>query len=81
MRLKWYSGYKERNPDLIDNDNENLFDVNKPKRLLNPNRKRFTEVFNDVEFRDLTDVFRLTRLSFISLSRLKRPYIYRKINK
>jgi hypothetical protein len=53
MRLKWCPGYKRRNSDLIDNNNEDLSDVNESKRPLNSNRKRFTEVFNDAEFRDL----------------------------
>jgi hypothetical protein len=81
MRLKWCSGYKERNLNPIDNNNEGLSDVDKSRRLLNPNRKRFTEISNDAEFRDLTDFPRLTRPPFISLSKPKRPYIYREINK
>jgi hypothetical protein len=76
MRSKWCSRYKGRNSDLIDNNNEGLFDVNEPRRPLDLNRKRFTEVLNDAEFRDLTDFSRSTRLSFISLPRLKRPYIH-----
>jgi hypothetical protein len=81
MRLKWYSGCKERNSDPIDNNSEGLSDVDESKRPLNPNHKRFTEVFNDAEFRDLTDFSRLTGPLFISLSRLKRPYIHRGIGK
>jgi hypothetical protein len=80
MRLKWCSRYKERNSNSIDNNNEGLSDVDELKRPLNPKYKRFIEVFNDAEFRDLTDSFKSTRPPFISLSKLKRPYIYREIN-
>jgi hypothetical protein len=80
MRSKWYSRYKGRNLNSINNNSEGLSDVDELKRLLDSNRKRFTEVFNDAEFRDLIDSPRLTGLSFISLPRLKRPYIYREIN-
>jgi hypothetical protein len=76
MRLKWCSGYKGRNLDPINNNNEGLFDVNESRRPLNPNRKRFTEVFNDAEFRDLIDSPRPTRPFSISLPKSKRPYIY-----
>jgi hypothetical protein len=79
VRLKWYPGYKERNSDLINNNSEGLSDVNEPRRPLNSNRKRFIEVFNDAEFRDLTDSFNSKGPSSISLSGLKRPYIYRGI--
>jgi hypothetical protein len=81
MRSKWCPGYKERNLDFIDNNNEGLFDVNELRRSLNFNRKRFIEISNDAEFRDLINSFKFIRLFFISLSRLKRPYIYREINK
>jgi hypothetical protein len=81
MRSKWCPGYKERNSDPIDNNNESLSDVNKPRRPLNLNRKRFIEIPNDAEFRDLTDSPNFTRPSFISLPKLKRPYIYQEINK
>jgi hypothetical protein len=50
MRSKWCPGYKERNLDFIDNNNEGLFDVDELRRSLNSNRKRFIEVFNDAEF-------------------------------
>jgi Ca2+-binding EF-hand superfamily protein len=76
MRLKWYSEYKGRNLNLIDNDNEGLFDVNELKRSLNFNCKRFTEISNDAEFRDLINSLKPTRPPFISLPKLKRPYIY-----
>jgi hypothetical protein len=81
MRLKWCSGYKGWNSDPIDNNSEDLFDVDELRRPLNSNRKRFTEVPNDAEFRDLTDFPKLTRPSSTSLPRLKRPYIYREIGK
>jgi hypothetical protein len=80
MRLKWCPGYKGRNLNPIDNDNEGLSDVNKLRRPLNSNRKRFIEVFNDAEFRDLIDSSKSTRPSFINLPELKRPYIYRGIS-
>jgi hypothetical protein len=76
MRSKWCSGYKGRNPDSIDNNNEGLSDVNEPRRPLDFNYKRFIEVFNDAEFRDLTDSSKPTRPLFINLPKLKRPYIY-----
>jgi hypothetical protein len=50
MRLKWYSGYKKRNSDPIDNNSEDLSDVNEPKHSLDFNRKRFIEIPNDAEF-------------------------------
>jgi Ca2+-binding EF-hand superfamily protein len=80
MRSKWCPGYKKRNLDFIDNNNEGLFDVDELRRSLDSNRKRFAEVFNDAEFRDLIDSLRFTRPPFISLPGLKRPYIYRGIN-
>jgi hypothetical protein len=81
MRSKWCPGYKERNSNSINNNSEGLFDVNKPRRPLNSNRKRFTEVLNDAEFRDLINSPNPIRPSFINLSKLKRPYIYREISK
>jgi hypothetical protein len=69
-------GYKERNPNSIDNNNEGLSDVDEPKRSLDSNRKRFTEISNDAEFRDLIDSPKPIRPSFINLLRLKRPYIH-----
>jgi hypothetical protein len=81
MRLKWYPRYKERNPDSIDNDNEGLSNVDKSKRFLDFNRKRFIEIPNDAEFRDLINSPKPTRPPFINLSKLKRPYIYREISK
>jgi hypothetical protein len=50
MRLKWYSGYKGRNLNPIDNNSEDLSDVNELKYSLNFNRKRFIEIPNDAEF-------------------------------
>jgi hypothetical protein len=81
MRSKWCSRYKERNSNPIDNNNEGLSDVNESKRPPDFNRKRFTEVSNDAEFRDLIDSPKPTRPPFISLPKLKRPYIYREISK
>jgi hypothetical protein len=80
MRSKWYPGYKERNSDPIDNNSEGLSDVDEPRRPSDPNRKRFTEVSNDAEFRDLIDSPKPTELSSISLPRPKRPYIHRGIS-
>jgi hypothetical protein len=81
MRSKWYPRYKKRNSDLIDNNNEGLSDADKPRHPLNSNRKRFIEISNDAEFRDLIDFSKPTKPLFISLPKLKRPYIYREIGK
>jgi hypothetical protein len=51
---KWCPGYGDPNPDLINNKADNLSDVNKLRRPLNPKRERFTQVSENAEFRDLT---------------------------
>jgi hypothetical protein len=52
--FKWCPGYKDLNPNLINNNVDSLSDVNKFKYLLNPIRERFTQLSENAEFYDLT---------------------------
>jgi hypothetical protein len=80
---KWCPGCGDRNPDSIDNDTDGLSDADKelngPKHPPNPNRERFTQVPNNVEFHDLTESPTPVLPRSISLPGPQRPYIHKGI--
>jgi hypothetical protein len=51
--FKWCPRYKDINLDSINNNADNLSDVNKLRRPLNPKREHFTQLPENAEFYNL----------------------------
>jgi hypothetical protein len=68
----------------MKSNSNNVSDVNDKsvglKRPLDLNRKRFTQIFNNAVYRDLTESFTNSAPFIIVLPRLQRSYIYKEID-
>jgi hypothetical protein len=78
MTLKECPGYRDRNPNFIDDNKDSLpdaDDLEEAIRPLNLNRGRFTRAPNNADYRDLTESSKLTPARYINLPGSQRPYI------